>query len=86
MKVDQERLYVGNQKHTVAKPKNHDIIDDNRNMANGMRKSLLNVLDNNQIEKINQYTDELKIPRNVLSYNTGFQTGFSDSKKNIMTI
>lgn len=50
-------------------------------MANGMRKSPLNILDDKQIEKINQYADELHIPRNVLSYNTGFQTGFSDRKK-----
>lgn len=81
LKVDQERLYVGNQKYSVAKSVNNDIINNNRNMANGMRKSPLNILDDKQIERINQYADELQIPRNVLSYNTGFQTGFSDRKK-----
>lgn len=75
------KRYVNNKSDAVAITGNDDIINNNRNMANGMRKSPLNILDDKQIERINQYADELQIPRNVLSYNTGFQTGFSDRKK-----
>ena len=77
---DGARRYKNNSSAIVAKTRSDDIIN-NRTMANGMRKSPFNVLDDEQISRINQYADELKIPRNVLSYNTGFQTGFSDRKK-----
>lgn len=75
------KRYKNNIPNRVEESHNNDIIDNNRNMSNGMRKSPFNILDDKQIEKINQYADELQIPRNVLSYNTGFQTGFSDRKK-----
>lgn len=70
-----------NKSVTIAKIENNAIINNNRYMANGMRKSPFNNLDDKQIEQINQYAEELNIPRNVLSYNTGYQTGFSDRKK-----
>ncbi len=50
-------------------------------MANGMRKSPFIILDEEQIPQIKKYATELDIPENVLSFNTGTQTGFVDRKK-----
>ncbi len=83
-KVLEESISCQNSKESIAKDGHRSIIDI-RNMANGMRKSPFIILDEEQINTINRYADELKIPRDVLNYNTGLQTGFSDSK-NIINI
>lgn len=61
----------------LVRSKNRGIIDS-RNMANGMRQSPFVVLDDEQIRKIRQFATELEIPQEILSFNTGTQTGFVD--------
>lgn len=56
-------------------------IINSRNMANGMRQSPFVVLEDEQIKKIQQYANEVDIPVDVLSFNTGTQTGFVDGTK-----
>ena len=68
------------KENKFVRSKNRGIIDS-RNMANGMRKSPFNILDDEQIDMINSYADELKIPREILRYNVGTQTGFVDGGK-----
>ena len=47
-------------------------------MANGMRQSPFAVLDDEQIGQIQQFATELEVPQEILSFNTGTQTGFVD--------
>ena len=64
----------------LVRSQNRGIIDS-RNMANGMRKSPFVILDDKQISQIKNCAAELNIPENILSFNTGTQTGFVDRKK-----
>lgn len=68
------------RENKFVRSKNRGIINS-RNMANGMRQSPFVVLEDEQIEKIQQYANELDIPVDILSFNTGTQTGFVDGTK-----
>lgn len=66
----------------LVRSKNRGIINS-RNMANGMRQSPFVILDDEQVKIIQQYAKELEIPLEILSFNTGTQTGFVDGTKTI---
>ena len=61
----------------LVRSRNRGIIDS-RNMANGMRQSPFVMLDDEQINQIRQFATELEVPQEILSFNTGTQTGFVD--------
>lgn len=64
----------------LVKSTNRGIINS-RNMANGMRQSPFVILNGEQIKNIQQSAKELDIPVDILSFNTGTQTGFVDGTK-----
>jgi len=49
-----------------------------RNMSNGLRTSPYHILSDSEIESIRKDAMDLKIPQEVLRFNAGSQTGFSD--------
>lgn len=57
------------------------IIKIQRNMANGLRKSPQYILNEQDIQSVLKDAEILKIPKEVLLFNEGTQTGFSDRYK-----
>lgn len=49
-----------------------------RSMANGPRRGRLTVVSEAEQRQLLQYADDLKIPRGVLSFNTGYNTSYDD--------
>ena len=47
-------------------------------MSNGMRRSPWNILDEDEIQSVIRDAETLGIPLDVLMFNTGSQTGFSE--------
>lgn len=68
---------------TIAKDAGSGIIKETRAMANGLRTSPLHILDDVEIDAVLQDAEILEIPKDVLEFNKGSQTGFSDSNQMI---
>lgn len=56
---------------------------NSRNMANGQRRSPLYNLNNNEINSVLNDADALGVPKEILEFNAGAQTGFSDRYEKI---
>lgn len=73
------------QRNSVAKPGENDIIKSRniseRRMANGLRTSPYHILSDEEIKSVKKAAKELNIPENILRFNQGNQTGFSDRKE-----
>ena len=73
------------QRNFVAKPGENDIIKSRniseRRMANGLRTSPYHILSEEEIKSVKKAAKELNIPENILRFNQGNQTGFSDGKE-----
>lgn len=73
------------QRNSVAKPGENDIIKSRniseRRMANGLRTSPYHILSDEEIKNVKKAAKELNIPENILRFNQGNQTGFSDGKE-----
>lgn len=76
-------------KSTVAKSVDSGIMKarniSDRRMANGLRTSPYHVLTDEEIKSIKTDADSIGIPEEVLVFNEGFQTGFSD-KHNLIYV
>lgn len=53
-------------------------IINNRNMANGGRTSVHHILTNEEIENLKAEAKSIEIPTDILRFNEGSRTGFSD--------
>ena len=77
-----QRIYqdgLGNMlKKNGQKTNTRGIIEPERKMSNGLRTSPLRILNEKEIESILRDAESLNIPKNVLRFNVGNQTGFSD--------
>lgn len=73
------------EKNSVAKTGENDIIKSRniseRRMANGLRTSPYHILSDEEIKSVKKAAKELNIPENILRFNQGNQTGFSDGKE-----
>lgn len=73
------------ERNFVAKPGENDIIKSRniseRRMANGLRTSPYHILSEEEIKSVKKAAKELNIPENILRFNQGNQTGFSDGKE-----
>jgi SPP1 gp7 family putative phage head morphogenesis protein len=73
------------QRNSVAKPGENNIIKSRniseRRMANGLRTSPYHILSDEEIKSVKKAAKELNIPENILRFNQGNQTGFSDRKE-----
>lgn len=80
LKRDYNRELVTEQiTKKVAKSENGGIIKE-RGMSNGSRTSPFYILNEEEIRLIKNEADNLKIPDNILKFNEGNYTGFSDSQ------
>lgn len=74
--TDWKEKFVSNDKFTSAN--NDDIIKSERRMSNRLRTSPSHILTDSEINEIKEYSSELNIPIEVLRFNEGGRTGFSD--------
>lgn len=71
-----ERLKI--PKNVVAEEKTRGIMKTDRGMSNGLRTSPLHILSDEEKQKILQAADEIQVPKDILKFNVGNQTGFSE--------
>ncbi len=84
--MQRDRIYNnGLNLKTVAKSVKNGIIKarniSERRMANGLRTSPYHILSDEEIKSVKKAAKELNIPENILRFNQGNQTGFSDRKE-----
>ena len=67
---------------SIANSANNAIIqDESRHMANGMRKPASHILTSDEIESVVEDAKSIEIPTEILKFNAGTQTGFSDDEE-----
>lgn len=65
----------------VERAENFGIINGERKMANGPRRSPYIIISQEEEAVLRKEADEIEIPQKVLSFNTGYRTSFDDEKK-----
>ncbi|MGN0683549.1 MAG: phage minor capsid protein, partial [Oscillospiraceae bacterium] len=85
--VTRKQRAFENAQITLTDLENGGIIEsrniDNRNMANGQRRNRSYELTSEDISYVKAEAESIGIPTNVLKFNSGNQTGFSDIDENV---
>jgi hypothetical protein len=81
LRQQRERLKIA--RNTVANDTTRGIMNSERRMSNGQRTSVYHILAEDEQQGILSAAAEIKIPKEVLEFNTGSQTGFNDFTQKI---